>query len=322
MQKNLKAWALPLAMTLGASSASAQSSVTLYGRINTTLEWQKSGTENRTALENNASRFGFAGSEDLGGGLRTFFTLESDFDSTTGRAAQGFNRDAFVGIADSWGQVRLGNITNITYLNSADWVSMHNHDTGTSADALYGFGVAYDIKQNTVAYATPSWKGMKLEFSSAMREGEIPHGARNLTLSYDENGGPLELGAGYSASGPNRLLVFRALYTFSDFTVGGYYERDDFDGAKRNNLRLSGMYRLGQSEFHLNMGVAGDRGGVRDTGAKQFTMGYNYLLSKRTKIYSYYTRLLNEANASYAAWDSVNSGESQRSLAVGIRHSF
>ena len=70
--------------TAGASAAPAHSSVQIYGRLNTSLEHQKVGANSLTGLLNHNSRFGFVGSEELGGGLRAGFQLESGFESDTG----------------------------------------------------------------------------------------------------------------------------------------------------------------------------------------------------------------------------------------------
>ena len=70
------------------ASAFAQSSVDLYGRVNVTIERQKIGNTNDTRMQNNASRFGLRGSEDLGGGLKAGFRLEHGFNINDGRAAQ------------------------------------------------------------------------------------------------------------------------------------------------------------------------------------------------------------------------------------------
>ena len=67
----MKKIALVAALAAIAAPAFAQSSVTLWGRINTTVESQKVGTAARTiAVANNSSRLGFKGVEDLGGGLK------------------------------------------------------------------------------------------------------------------------------------------------------------------------------------------------------------------------------------------------------------
>jgi predicted porin len=320
MTSNNRAWAAGLLALLAASGAAAQGSVTLYGRINMTVESQKNGSNGRiVSVENSSSRWGLRGTEDLGGGLKASFKLESGFDPSTGQAAGTFwGRESWMALEGEFGKVRLGNMTNITYLTSADFVSMHNHDTGTSSDALFAFGVNFGAKQNTIAYATPVFNGFQAEISHALKE-DGPYGSTNAVLNYDS--GALHLGFGVAKRDANRMVVARGLYELGAFTFGGYYERDSFAGVKRSNLRLVGMYAVDQHEFHLNFGAAGDRGGP-DTGARQYTLGYNYKLSKRTKLYGFYTGVNNDANATYSAWSSLKKGESQSSLAVGMRHNF
>ena len=91
--------------------------------------------------------------------------------------------------------------------------------------------------------------------------------------------------------------------------------------AKRTNLRVSAMYVMGAGEFHANYGNAGEIGDVANSGADQYTLGYNYNLSKRPKVYGYYTSVQSD---SAAASVSYNFGGVQdfRSFAVGIRHNF
>ena len=307
------------ALSSAAAFAQQSSSVTLYGRVNTTVESQKSGGDRVSALQNNASRWGILGKEDLGAGMKAFFKLESGFDSSTGTTVGGFNRDAYVGLEGGFGRVRLGYITNIVYLAGADYVSLHNHDTGTSADALFAFNVSFGSRPNTVTYSTPEYKGLRAEVSYSFKE-DRPSNAANAVVEYKI--GDLALGAGFSHSGDNKLGLVRALYSAGPFTFGGYFERDSFNGAMRNNVRLAGMYALGASEFHLNVGHAGNRGGITGTSATQATLANNYNLSRRTKLYAFYTRLSNQKAADYAAFSSVQPGQSQSSIALGIRHNF
>ena len=76
---------------------------------------------------------------------------------------------------------------------------------------------------------------------------------------------------------------------------------------------------MGASEFHVNVGRAGEFKNVNDSDATQFTLGYNYNLSKRTKVYGFYSRVNNSATAVY---QSGVAGADFSSLAVGIRHNF
>ncbi|MEQ6433469.1 porin [Comamonas sp. w2-DMI] len=330
--------ALAALAVMGATTAMAQSSVTLYGRINTTVERQKIGDNSVTGLYNNASRFGFRGTEDLGGGLKAGFVLESGFNSDNGMgtgSATGltFKRQSEVNLSGNFGMVRLGNFFPESYFASADYVSMHNHDTGSSSDALYqdpnwmgvstgGQGGAGGVgTANKIAYRTPSMGGFWAEGSVSLHEKALGTNNKNgYDLAANYNTGPVHLGAGYSRWDGNWQASVRGLYTFGQFTVGGYYQRNDENLlGSRNNFRLSGMYTLGASEFHLNAGRANSWSNLSSSAATQYTVGYNYNLSKRTKVYGYYTRVNNSSNASYG---SAVKGADFSSFAVGVRHAF
>ena len=89
--------ALAAVATLASGAAFAQSTVTVYGRLNVSVERQKQVTgfdesgaaieRNVSVLQNSASRIGFKGTEDLGGGLKAAFLIESGFSPDTGAAS-------------------------------------------------------------------------------------------------------------------------------------------------------------------------------------------------------------------------------------------
>jgi predicted porin len=298
-----------------AAPAFAQSSVTLWGRINTTVESQKEGTNDRkVAVQNNSSRLGFKGTEDLGGGLKASFSLEHGLNSDTGAASGGttfWNRASWVQLEGSFGAVRLGKWFPGSYFATADYVSMHNHDTGTSADNLYGTRFTTN---NKVSYFTPTVAGFSAEAGVAAGEGSVPR-AWDLAVNYDM--GPLHAGFGYEKVGIYKQFAVRGLYELGAFTFGGYYQREEVTGFKSRDVgRLAAMYTVGQSEFHLNVGGSrqGGDGAFRFGGAKQYTLGYNYNLSKRTKVYGFYTKT--DYNGPGSAARDFNS------LAVGVRHNF
>ncbi len=296
--------ALALAAAAVAAPAFAQSSVTLYGRLNTTVEAQKANNGSRVwRVENNASRIGFKGTEDMGGGMKASFNLEHGFASDTGVAASTFwGREAWVQLAGGFGAIRLGRQTPESYFATADYISMHNHDTGQSEDKLYGGPF---LQSNKVAYFTPSMGGLSASVAVAAGEGAVKRG---YDFAANWVGGPLHLGFGYSDQGNEDQWAVRALYELGAFTLGGYYQQvDNGPGTPTyKNARAAVMYTMGASEFHLNFGKA--------TAADQWTLGYNYNLSKRTKIYGYYTD--RDTNKSVK-----NNGEFS-SLAVGVRHNF
>ncbi|KML60505.1 porin [Burkholderia cepacia] len=99
-------------------AAHAQSSVTLYGIIDTGVEYvtnvgpQKQSVVKVPQLTGSLpSRWGLRGKEDLGGGLSAVFVLESGFSPGQGTLNQSgrlFGRQAYVGLSGRWGTLSVG----------------------------------------------------------------------------------------------------------------------------------------------------------------------------------------------------------------------
>lgn len=173
---------------LGAFSgaAFAQSSVTLYGVLDIGYQYNKGGVDTgREDANGNAiyekkgtsgidgghqsgNRWGLRGSEDLGGGLKGVFTLESGFSLDTGMSAQGnrlFGRQAWLGLQSGWGTVALGRMA--TFSSGTGSFDMF----GRTDPFLTGFGVANLGNtflsasalraDNSIAYQSPTWAGFK-----------------------------------------------------------------------------------------------------------------------------------------------------------------
>jgi predicted porin len=114
----MKKLVLLSALLAAAGVANAQSSVSLYGRLDTgvrTVDGHKDG--NTTSLWHSAlggSRWGIEGSEDLGSGTKSSFRLESSITPTTGAAgstpaASFFDRQSWISLSNKdWGTLRLG----------------------------------------------------------------------------------------------------------------------------------------------------------------------------------------------------------------------
>ena len=296
-------------------AAMAQSEVSVYGRMNLSLEHQKTNGTTSNRLQDNASRFGLKGIEDLGGGLNAGFQLESGFRADTGAQAQTdfWARQSEVNLSGGLGTVRLGNFTSEAYFATADYVSNHNHDTGTSADALYAY---LGRNANKVSYRTPGFGGATVEVAGTLTEGIPANANQTYDLAANYNAGPLQLGAGYEKNGQANQFAMRALYPFESFLLGGYVQRDHngFAAGSRTNVRLSGAYLTGPHEFHLNVGRAGAYSEVPHSAAWQYTVAYNHKLSKRTKVYAFFTKLADGSAAVY--------GGDFSSIAAGIRHNF
>jgi predicted porin len=157
MKKSLLAIA---AMTAFAGAAQAQSSVTVYGVIDTgianitnvanTATVTASGTKaTATGMQNGGlgtPRFGLKGSEDLGGGSKALFVLESEFLSADGSQASSqdalFNRASWVGLDNAkLGTIKLGRMNTAGYDALARMETFGGGNIG-GAIAIGGYGYA------------------------------------------------------------------------------------------------------------------------------------------------------------------------------------
>ncbi|SDG12374.1 porin [Paraburkholderia phenazinium] len=111
---------LSLALLGAAGAAHAQSSVTLYGVLDNSIQYINNnnvGGSNKSSIGLAAgnlqgNRWGLKGTEDLGGGLKAIFQLENGFNPNNGKLGQGnreFGRQAYVGLqSDQFGTVTIG----------------------------------------------------------------------------------------------------------------------------------------------------------------------------------------------------------------------
>lgn len=294
-------------------AAWAQSSVTLYGRVNLSAESLDAGGVKTKQLVDNASRLGFKGVEDMGGGLKAGFVLEHRFGADTGLPAATFwAGQSEVYLSGGFGTVRLGQFTSEAYFATADWIGWHNHDTGTSSDALYAF---LGRSANKVAWRAPEFvAGLGVEVAISLGEGGGR--VRQYDAAVNYNAGPLSLGAGYQSADDSTQFALRGSYAIGPAMLGAYVQRhDDATNGSRTIFRVAGMYTLGASEFHANIGKAGEYARLAGSDATQWTLAYNYNLSQRTKVYAWYSKVSDDAGVSAAGGDLS-------SLAVGVRHNW
>ncbi|WP_321893306.1 porin [Paraburkholderia tropica] len=197
-----------LALLGAASSASAQSSVTLYGLLDQSVQYVSNATPSGGHLWQmfggnlQGNRFGLKGNEDLGGGLRAIFQLENGFDINTGKLGQGgrlFGREAYVGLsAETWGTVTAGRQYD-------PLVDMIQPLTG---DGYFGapFATPGDVDNNdnsfrvdnSIKYVSPKFYGLQIEGMYALggQAGSTGSG-QSWSAAAGYSGGPFSMAAGY-----------------------------------------------------------------------------------------------------------------------------
>jgi predicted porin len=214
MKNNLKmCWSAAFLSGLSCA-AHAQSSVTLYGVLDTSIQYARSGGQS-TIREDSSnaypSNWGLQGAEDIGGGTQVIFRLESGINVVNGQTAQTgklFGREAWVGMSGAYGRFQLGLNNTPEMLGLVHFLAgdLGHWDWGHAANN-YDFFPSTKIA-NSAIYFSPNISGFTF---SAM----WGFGANGDTTQPSTLGNTLSLGM-YYAKGP---LAFEADYLSQVYTA-------------------------------------------------------------------------------------------------------
>lgn len=325
MKKSLIALAV-----LAASGASfAQSSVSIYG-IADVYFGRTTGTNaaSQTVIGSGAvsgSRFGFKGTEDLGGGLKANFVLEQGFNIDSGTqatAGTAFSRQAFVGFSGAFGEARIGKV--FTAFDDISGNTNAVFDSALSPNANVWMSTAYNDKaNNALYYATPTFSGFKGAVSYSLGENAVLNGAaatHTTSLNGTYTAGPVYAGIAFQTeetqgvAQTNDFTRLNGSYDLGVVKLLAGYGRAVIGATTSNDYQVGVDYPV-SAALVLSGGVArsldNDAANTARTG---YSFGAAYSLSKRTTVYGGYQH--NNKTATGAA-DIDGS-----LLAAGVKHTF
>ncbi len=295
MKKSLIA--LAVAGVVSAPAFAATSNVDVYGKLHVSVSVfdDQSNTLEDTQISSNASRIGFKGAEDLGGGLSAIWQIESGVNLDEGDGTWA-SRNSFVGLKGGFGTVMIGN--NDTPLKSIGRTIDLFGDT--IADSRNVTGVDSDTRaKNSVTYNSPSFNGLAFaaQYGNSNATGTSGDTADDSiwSLNGTYTNGPLFLGLGYSdgdrleANGVDNEWRAAAGYSFGNFKLVGQYDKSKGDlstDPDYDSWLVGAAYTMGNFVLKANY-MDGDLDGTSND-PKQWTIGADYNLSKRTTVYALY----------------------------------
>lgn len=292
--------------------ASAQSSVTLYGVLDVGFGKVKGGkwgfnngegyglpslgTVNATTKDgfNSTSVIGFRGSEDLGGGLKANFNLQSGgIDLSAGTTPLNFSREAWVGLSGGFGDVLFGTSSSV----GAKTMGGFDFNGTSASSALANAGVSAvtwnggSRRNNQIQYTTPNFGGFTARAGLTMKGDATNNGMAVPAAAKDR----FTLGLGF-ANGPLAIAgTVESAATAANRT--GYAVGASFDlgvaklGAtyiRRETVALGKGYTLGVTAPIGAFYVGAQYARNNDTNVKATELFAGYRLSKRTKLYADY----------------------------------
>lgn len=352
---------LAIAAVLACASAAvqAQTNVTIYGRIDAGINYQSNqatttgGRGSKWGIDGNewgTSMFGFKGNEDLGGGLKALFTLESGFDASNGQVNGGsglWTRRSFVGLSGAAGTIKMGKdlaiqsdpiwaldptgqqaLSTATLVKQRNWPQTNNMVSyespsfgGFTATVMHGFGEAagsFTKGTGTVNTNNGSRDGISLAYVQSNYELRAIYDVqRDTNGTFDDlynNSKELTLGGTVTI---DKLKLFAGYENLrAPAALAGNPDRANhyWIGA---NYQITPALTLIGAAYHVNVNA-----GVGS--ANLFVVGGNYNLSKRTLLYATVGTVRNGANSDFAVEYGTGGikGQNQNAFYTGISHSF
>ena len=322
-----------------AASAAADDNVQIYGLIGTYAGSIKR-SDSVARIEQmgsgglTTSYLGFRGGDDLGGGMRGIFQLETFFqpdNGGSGRSASdptGFSRSGWVGLQGDFGQITAGRHTSPYYV-SMQIVNPFQSSVVFSPLVVQSYVTSFSntvigdtVWNNAVQYVTPP--GGDFSLTAIYAPGEVAgdsavsnyglhlrykHGALQAVLS----GQRFRTGAVAPSTGQYAYL---GGFSYDLGTVKLYGSAQATDNAVTDIK--SRTWQAGASVPVTPTGAilfSWARTGIDNpkavVGAHNTAgLGYDYYLSRRTDIYTTYL------------YDHINGRRVGNSYALGIRHLF
>ncbi|AFQ49928.1 porin [Burkholderia cepacia] len=338
-------------------SAHAQSSVTLYGVVDAGILYT-SKTVNPATGQNaghqfsmvtggmTPSLFGLKGVEDLGGGLKAMFALESGIDISNGGFTDSngnmFGRQAWVGLASPYGTVKAGVqfspfVLSLISTDARD-VSYFGSGVPVYVGSVFVTGI---FNANAVSYTSPTIGGFQGAAMLALGgvAGDFQAG-RQYSASLNYTYGPLLISAAMyngNAGGTAASTPIPSTVPFTGRTIGASYRyRDLTVKASFVSFKVSGSFDnrvySGGLSYQITPAVNADAGvwytsDGNDTGNHSImaATGVTYSLSKATLLYGQFGFVNNHGkmNTGLSTNDALfGASGSTFGSAVGIRHLF
>ena len=364
MSANKKLVALA-ALTLVSGLAHAQSALKIYGYLETGYGSYKAAgdTSPVTKVESGnmmTSYLGFAGAEDLGGGMKAEFALETfigvDSGSTVpNQAGQFFGRASWVGLSGGFGKLALGQYDNPLFIAGLSYnhfgssmvfsptMRQYYNLGSTSSGKSTNLVKADTAWINSITYETPTLAGFSGTLQFAPKESTTGRDSSSYSAGLAYNGGPLSLMATYTDAGSNSTLdslgnatptnkaypaAFKAASLNGSYDFGFLKAFAQYTSFKYGSSALQTVANL-TTVSKASVYQLGVSAPVTASGTVMASYGqakYKQIGDDATnKIFSVgYDQALSKRTSAYAAFTSekLTAISGGRAVAVGLKHNF
>ena len=337
----MKKTQMALAAVALVASTAAMADVTVSGSIDTGVGSYNSAAapgSNKIGFQEGGSNGGSAltisGSDDLGGGMKASFTLQTGFDAGTGAVSNGgavtgntvFNRQSNIALSGGFGAITLGAQVS-SYIAGATGTVLPGSIFGAfdvsaiaSQDAAGGGGnTGGFFTRNAVTYSTPDLGGFGLSVQKQL-QGNDAASFDGTAASGSASLGDVKASFGYLDRTDRKSWTVGALAPLGPVTASLRYTESDPTGATKASTQIRGgvSYALTDSTT-LTVQHAANSGSLK---GDLTSIGAVYSLSKATSLYAHYSGASAGWNVSAYGAAAASATKGGSAFAVGIATNF
>ncbi len=339
------------------ATAHAQTTVDIYGVVDMgfvrdtgTVGATSPAGSKLTSGAQSGTRLGFKGTEDLGGGLKALFVLETGIAADTGGFNQGntaFARQTFVGVRGDFGTVTLGRQYTSYFLslsqvadpfaaglagNAQNLMLPRPVPTGFTDDPVTMIGAEADRAirmNNAIKYQSTVMNGFSGEIAYGLGEsvdGTKPNRVLTAAVNYSVQALNVSLAAyrknNRTDTDKLQSVLLAANYNFGVAKVFAAYADNDWSAIKSRDFLIGATVPFGPHNFIASYIRKTGRDASDGDDASQWALGYTYSLSKRTNLYAAYGQINNDGAARYTVGNNSENGTGDKAFNLGVRHTF
>lgn len=354
--------AITVAAALAPAVAMAETvNVDFYGRIHASLDsvtgngtTTGANAKNSVALNDNSSRFGLKGSNDLGNGVKGLLQVEAGLDGNgagNGSALPGL-RDTYIGLTGGFGTFLVGKLPA---------ANQYVYDSNLFADQLgdaanFTGDLMPGRADRALHYVAPGMGGVTVALTY-LPASSLQSTLNNYNAAADQANNSYGFTAGYAASGIAAKLAYFNIgvgknaamgttdanlkplsiagsYDFGSGMMSAQYVSVKLDNlgvsSTRNIYNIGGKFNVSESgAVKAQYSHAGQRGAAAD-GASMIAIGYDHSLSKQMGMYVVYAKTTNDTAGAFSVdnWGhnsqsaGMAAGNDPRGLGVGLTYNF
>lgn len=356
MKKNLIVMAV--AGVLGSPTiilADDDNKIEWYGKVHLSVDaysdarvdGDEDGDDSGIGVASNSSRLGFKGKHKMDNGMKFVWQYESQINIDDGNGSLA-NRNTYAGFSGNFGKIIAGNHDTPLKRVVTKW-DPFNETVGEARSVLGQPGDEGNNSFNTraknmIMYTSPKMGGFKILAQYGTDSDASSNGDNNdrglFSAGFEYKNDMVKLWGGYEsqmseddAADDGTALRLSGIVKLSDLNLGLLYEAiEDSDSAvgKRDGYGAFVTYKIGKNKLKLAYYAVDEYDEIADSDAAVVSVGWDYKLASKTKMYLVYSALDQGNEADFRLgrrghgdrYRGVADGDSPNALSLGVVHKF